>query len=597
MSQTTSAGGWTLRAVHEWCAHDPFGGGKPSDLAAGQAPSVRDEGGVVFLSAPRNGYASFRLLVQGRGEYRLRTSIEAGLALDLYKAWYHRMKMEDGGREAYWPDALAPVRPGAAFQLPDPENAVDGQTTQEFWVDIFVPPDADPGPAAGGIDLLAASGKIALPLRIEVLEAVVPDETCVVMDHNSYGSRWLHGFFPAVFGSAGGPKRVWEKTIELLHHYHRLVHEHRGHLSNLGYGHSGSVDPIYAPVLAGSGRGRQLDDWNLFDRHYGPLLDGSAFSKAAPAMPPPRRPAAPIWGVYTPVNPDWPASYLWWGEKGYEVEFERGVGQFDAHFREKGWTNSTVWFFFNHKKRYRWFEWDGDEPKYAKDDQYHLEMGRLLRKTIADSPVKWVYRMDASWQMKNEFERLAGAVDFWVLGGFSRWFPEEIRRVKQRGDIVWWYGGTPSIDKASSAILENVYKTWVRGLDGFCAWLTVNPGPDPWFDCDGSATGSIYPGERFGIPGPVPSIRLKIQRNGIQDIDLINRAAGRNGTLDALRDELARQIPIRLWDKPPKTVLELPPEDWDNNNLRTEIEPGTLPWESADPYWWNAIRRRAFPGR
>ena len=39
----------------------------------------------------------------------------------------------------------------------------------------------------------------------------------------------------------------------------------------------------------------------------------------------------------------------------------------------------------------------------------------------------------------------------------------------------------------------------------------------------------------------------------------------------------------RRSEHPPKTASELPPEDWDNHNLSTEIEPGTLPLGKVDP--------------
>jgi hypothetical protein len=296
--------------------------------------------------------------------------------------------------------------------------------------------------------------------------------------------------------------------------------------------------------------------------------------------------------IYTPINPDWPASYLWWGERGYEVEFDRCVGQFDAHLRQRGWTDTYVEFFFNHKKRYRWFGWDGDEVKHLKDMDYHQEMVRLWEKAIGDTPVKWVYRMDASWQMVNQFKMMAGHKNFWVCGGFHRWYPEEVRQVIDRGDTVWWYGGTPPLQEATSSILSSVYQTWARGLHGYCAWLTTNPGPDPWFDCDGCDTGSIYPGERFGINGPIPSIRLKVQRNGIQDIDLIE-AAKTIGDTTSLCAELEQVIPIALWTRPPRAAEELPPEDWDSRNLAEEHEPVYENEKKLGPFWWQAVRDRA----
>jgi hypothetical protein len=310
-------------------------------------------------------------------------------------------------------------------------------------------------------------------------------------------------------------------------------------------------------------------------------------------MPRPRRPATPVWGVYTPINPDWPASYLWWGETGYEVEFDRCVGQFDDHLRQKGWTGTYIEFFFNHKKRYRWFGWDGDEVKYLKDMPYHQEMVRLWELAIGDTPVKWVYRSDSSWQLVNQFAEMAGHDNFWVCGGFHRWYPEQVRAVIDRGDLVWWYGGTPPLQTATSSILSNVYQTWARGLHGYCAWLTTSPGPDPWFDCQGATTGSIYPGERFGISGPIPSIRLKVQRNGTQDIDLLDQAARETGDVASLRQELERLIPIPLWTEPPRAARQLSPEEWDSHNLAEEHEPIYQGRGPLDPFWWQMLRDRA----
>jgi hypothetical protein len=141
--------------------------------------------------------------------------------------------------------------------------------------------------------------------------------------------------------------------------------------------------------------------------------------------------------------------------------------------------------------------------------------------------------------------------------------------------------------------LGNVYQTWARGLQGYCAWLTTAPGSDPWFECDGCATGSIYPGERFGIKGPIPSIRLKVQRNGIQDIDLIDQTTRATGNAASVREELEQVVPIPVWKVPPRTAEELPPEDWDSRNLAEEHEPVHQQRGPLDPFWWQALRDRA----
>jgi hypothetical protein len=111
----------------------------------------------------------------------------------------------------------------------------------------------------------------------------------------------------------------------------------------LGYGHAGKVGPELAPVLTGEGRQRRIVSWDLFDRHYSALLDGSAFRES-------RRGAQPIPFVYLPINPEWPASFLNWGEPGYEAEFIAVVSAMEKHFRRKvGYVRSSRCFSITRK--------------------------------------------------------------------------------------------------------------------------------------------------------------------------------------------------------------------------------------------------------
>lgn len=580
-----------LRAVHEWCAHDPFGKIKGTDVDDAYTLPVTSNGTVV-LTCARGGYASCRILVNGTGSFSLEASFEGEVEADLFRAWYHRLPKTKKDEEVWLPDALPPYESGADFSIPDPENKIEGQTVQEFWLDIYVPADAPSGAVKGTVQLKGdEEGKLAI--EVHASEAVLPDEPSVQMDHNCYGARSMFKHYPSQFEGVDDPRERWERVIGCLHNIYRLVHEHRSLFHNLGYGHSGRLDPIFRPNVTGRGRTRDLADWELYDKHYGPLLDGSAFREAAPGQPRPRRKDNPIWGVYTPLNPDWPARYVNWGEKGYEVEFVRGVKAFDAHLQEKGWTKSHIEFFFNHKKRYRWFEWDGDETKYGKDIPYHHEMCRMFKEATSNTPVQWIYRADASWQLKNMFEALNGQRNFWVCAGLVRWYREELEAVQARGDVTWFYGGYSSLRLASSAILRNLWQTWARGLNGFTAWQTNDPGKDPWFECNGSSEAAFYPGERFGLPGPIPSIRLKILRNGIQDIDLLDRSTREQGNQAETRAAMIKSIPLTVWERPPLAVRTLPPDDWDSKNMEAEHEPGIDTSREPDPTWWRQVRAQA----
>ena len=593
-------GSWQLEAGNEWVSRDPFGAVKPSDVSSMSFPVCVD--GVATVRAARNTYASLRLWATGEGEYSLDVEVAGGVEADLFCGWYHKMAPRKGAAATvpYCVDALVPVELGSTRQLPDGDNAVPGQTTQEYWLDLFVPAEADVGRASGRIVLTAGGETVELPLAVDIIEAVAPDDDVITNDHNSYGCRWAPEMYPSVFSDDDDEMTRWAKIIEIVHNYYRLCYEHHGMLSNLGAGHAGTYDRIYGPRTEGAGREKNLVDWELFDLHHGPLLDGSAFAKSGAGAPRPRRKPKPVWGVYTPINAHWPADYLYWGQPGYEVEMKRGLGQFDQHFREKGWLTTRPYFFFNHKKRFRWFEWDGDEPKYAKDFPYWHEMGRLYKETVGDSPVPWAFRADASWQMKNMWEAFGGVVDYWVSGGFLRWYPEESAKVVARGDVVWTYSGTPPIRDASAAVLEHVWQIWARGIHGHCDWLSIRPGEDPWFNCGGAETGTIYPGERFGIAGPIPSARLKLKRNATQDINLIDAAAKAAGKLDQVRRRLDEMVPLRAWEKPPRAVLELPPDEWNGYNLTEGPQPAEGTQDEAmsdhsgqDPLWWVPIRQAA----
>jgi hypothetical protein len=583
-------GVWHLQVGDEWVSRDPFGKIKPADVTA--EPCVLGGEDARALGVARNAYASFRLWVMGVGEYRLNVEAESGIEVDVFRAWYHRM---DSAEEtsSYCTDALIPLPFGTPQCLPDPDNQIDAQTHQEFWVDVFVPADTPVGQSVIRIELEAKTGRAELSQTIEVLEAIVADEETVICDHNSYGMDSFRTMYPRTLADCGNDQERTEKTIDIIHHYYRICREHRGMFSNLGAGHSGSCGPIYGPPISGSGRSRCLGDWSLFDRHYGPLLDGSAFATASPGMPRPRRQAQPLWGVYTPITPDWPADYLWWGQPGYEVEFSNCLRQYDQHFRDQGWVQSRPYFFFNHKKRYRWYEWDGDEGKYAKDDEYILEMGRLFNDAVGDSPVPWTFRLDSSWRMKEHFARFSGLIDLWICGSFAGWYGDEVAQVVDRGEMVWTYSGTPEIDKTSSALLEHVLRMWARGVGGHVEWLTTSPGADPWFNCNGAATGMIYPGDRFGLGGPLPSIRLKLQRNAVQDIDLLDARARASGKLDEVRAELARATGVVLWEKPPAVVRQLPPEQWDSRNLAGGQDENMTAHATLSPRWWETVRRAA----
>lgn len=576
---TPCLAGAALEMLPEYARPDPFGGLVAPDEGARGAP--------VVLRGARGGWISLQLVVKlpEPGPYRLDVRLKApdgGIQVELFREWFHWVPRQ----KRYYPDALVPVSLPVSSRLPEPDNRIENQTAQAYWVDLWIPKDAPAGVVRGEARLEAQGRTERLPFELEVLAVSVPDDEIPTIDHNSYGSSWLASFYKDP-GESDQEFFSSDRFFELIHAHHRIFYEHRGVFHQLGYGHGGKVGPEFAPALAGSGRTRRVADWTLFDRHYGPLLDGSAFANT-------RRGRRPIRFVYLPINPEWPASFLWWGEPGYETEFVNVVSEMERHFRAKGWTQTYFELFFNHKKRYKAFPWDGDEARFPEDDDYFAEYHRLLRRAVpAGTPVRFLFRNDASWAMERQFKTLAGKVNFWVLSrSILSWYDYAPKMLKERGDIVWFYSGPPAVTEVSSAVTKFPLTAWMWGIDGYIHWLTVSPGDDPWFAFTGGDTALVYPGTRFGIRAPVPSIRLKLQRNCVQDLALLESLAGRRPR-EELRREVAarynRSQPADWWTRRPK-LADTPPYEWSNTDIDEVTDLDERLFARLDPAAWQRVR-------
>jgi hypothetical protein len=580
-----------LKAYSEFSRIDPFGQVVKADrVAEATRALLNPERRTVSLQSARGGYVSFHLVAdlqrgqEGKGakgktgkagghfpispftplalSYALELNWApgySGIQTDVYREWFHFLDRT----KSYYPDALIPIQLPYRSRLPEPDNRIAGQTAQAFWVDIWVPASARPGLYRGRATVTAGRYRTGLLIDLKVLPVTVPRRDVVTVDHNSYGSSWLAGQYP---GLVRDHRDFYSSDafFHLIQAYHRIFYEHRGVFHQLGYGHAGKVGPEFAPALEGAGRSLHIVSWDLYDRHYAALFDGSAFATT-------RQGARPIPFVYLPINPEWPASFVNWREAGYEAEFVHVLSEMEHHFREKGWTETRFEMFFNHKKRYMGFPWDGDEVRFPKDNQYFTEYARLLKKALPpDTPVKFVFRADVSWDMDQQFRGLQGMVRMWVCGGsILSWYKDAPAMLHQRGDLVWYYSGPPSVDEPAVAITKFPLQAWLWGVDGFVHWLTVDPGEDPWFHFEGGSTTLVDPGDRFRKEEPIPSIRLKIERNCLQDLALLESLKDRQ-PLVALRSETARRYndsKLEEWWNPKPAMAGLPPLEWTGTGI------------------------------
>jgi hypothetical protein len=555
---------------------DPFGGIVASDVLGASWNHA------IQLSAARGGYVSFQLVVKSDHPCsNCKLLIESSQPVDVYREWFHFNTPD----KRYYPDALIPVHLPYSFQMPDSDNAIQGQKVRAFWVDVWIAPNTKPGVYHGRARLVDGSTHKTVPFTISVLPAEIPAQDIVAVDSNSYATSWLRNQYPKTLASSGRANE--DELFRLIQQYYRIFYENRTTYDILGYGHTGYVDAGFAPELAGTGEQKHIVSWDKFDRLFGPVLDGSAFAGT-------RRGSKPIPFMYLPINPEWPASYLWWGEPGYQAEFTNVVGEMERHFREKNWTTTKFEVFFNQKKRYKGFEWDGDEVRFPKDDRYFFVYHDLLEKSLPPhTPVHFVMRADSSWTMQQQMHMLRNVIDLWCAGGGEFvWNVDLLPALKQRGDTVWIYGGTPPVQDVSSSVTFDPLRAWILGVDGFVRWLAVNPGPNPWEALsNGGSETLVYSGERFGLSEPIPSIRLKLQRNTVQDLDLLESEA-KHGSRDSIKAQVVRlfdNTELSQWSHSPAPPLTGNPIDWTNADFDDALKPYMAQFPTPQPDAWQRV--------
>ncbi len=121
--------------------------------------------------------------------------------------------------------------------------------------------------------------------------------------------------------------------------------------------------------------------------------------------------------------------------------------------------------------------------------------------------------------------------------------------------------------------------------NGFVRWLTGGSVPDPWFEFQGGGETMVYPGDRFGIAAPIASIRLKIQRNAVQDVTLLNELGETSKGMDTVRARTVQRFnrtELKEWWTPRPAFADKDPLELSNANLGEPLSPkSTKNWTRA----------------
>jgi len=500
----------------------------------------------VRLAAARGEVLATQVVVENLSDQPREVDLEydpAGFPSEckVYRNWY----VKDS---EWFAEYMIPLGDASA-QIPAPDNAVPGQRNQSFTLIWWIPPDTTPG--LHRVSLKVGEG-LSLPIEIEVHNFTLPAETSFEVDLNCYGPVYSDRDFDEYL--------EWERV------YYRAAHALRSTLNPLPYSQSGQTYRGFVPALEGAGAEMKVADWSEYDRHYGPYLDGSAFGGI--------RAGVPITHMYLPFHENWPspiAEHYSAGndirkypdnivahalsappvEEAFDQDFQDAfvavTRQFVEHCRERGWARTEMQCYQNNKYYFKdektdfrgtsW--WLLDEPMH-RDDWLALRFFARMFREGARNNERFVYRGDISrpqWQ-RDWLDGLADVICVSSALFTDAWHCQ--RMADQWGAEFWHYGTANEVRASNLNGVAWALRAWIGGADGILPWNTI--GGEGALTTP-TATALLIPGSKFGIKGPLVSLRLLALCRGQQDVEYLNLLAKKRL---ASRDEMRRLISEHL---------------------------------------------------
>ena len=505
---------------------------------------------TVSLEAARNEFVAFQVIIESTepvegidlDPIELRQTsgaVLSGRNVQVFKEWYVQVRRPSTGYEAtslgpaWYPDALMPKRParlnsGFPFSIPDLYNNIPQQKNHALWVDVHVPferTQAPPGRYSGEVRVKWKGGHDAVRVNLDVWDFALPHES------HLKGDIW------------NGSMKQMSPEEELQ--YYQLARRHRFH----------PLIYAYRPKLMVEGTNVSLD-WAEYDQRLSHYLDGSAFTAKHGYWGPGY--GVPVSHMMLPFDIEkgdsksgaWPVPLPAAGRTPeYEAVWKETARQVRAHLDSRPeWRGVMKVAFLNGL----------DESYYEEAYEKMLYYGRLLHEALGRGWFK--YRIDGGYS-REAMEKLAAEVELWVCHTVD-FDIATVNHFRKRGMDVWFYGPMIYEQPKNSGCGSNTFLDldllvnrgigwvawkyqagwveWEFDWNAFAAWYESENFKEP----DRIYTGSgqlIYRGAVMGYSEPIPSIRLKAQRRGLQDHEYFWLLAERTGSR-AASDELVNGV-------------------------------------------------------
>ncbi len=550
---------------------------------------VTGDGASIKLHAARNEYVAFQLIFRNVGSAAAeevdvelgewlpdspRQSSEAAIDNRIYQAHYHLVdkgaytwgpKSAVRDWPAKYPDALVPKTHGclgSSVQVFDTINLpAEPHENQAVWIESYIPPDLPPGEYSMQLSAKVAEQVIPLQIALTVFDIQLPNKPSIDAIGEVYRSYNLEG------AGYDRSQQSWQRMAQC---YQQMAHEHR------------TVFMERTPELPDTA------GWQDYIDTYQSTLDGSLFTD---------RYGYHGTGENTPVTvwrTPWPQEF------NIKLEAPLRLSDFNRYERlSKEWKQRANEHEWKHTKffAYVFDEVDGPEKVKSSKEQrrkylamVHEQMDLLQRALDVGTKdnsldLLWTSHSNPAIWESDPLLDLSDKVRLWSPNA-SAADPAFLSKRINDGDSAWFYhSGHPAVGAHSINAHGVDMRTWGvigarYGLTGQFMWA-VNLGSDdkpfaePSYKPDDDRFGNgvlVYPGNQMDkigfakIPGPIPSMRLKTWRRGLQDAELFFLAEEKNPK-DA-RELIRSMIPEALASARGEASWPLEPAAWIDFKVR-----------------------------
>jgi len=420
------------------------------------------------------------------------------------RSWYTQRT----GRPAsptLFPDILVPweaPRGGGPVRLTEPRNEL-------VWLDLRVPATTAPGPYRGRLEVHRTTDSrpvLACDIHLEVLPVALPGPTslpviCRVDPRDLLAEHLRWPILPAEETRLLPQTPSHLAALRLVGQTMLLFHEHR------------TLPILWAsfPKYRLLGERTLEVEWDDYDRLVAGWLDGTAF---------PDRVRLELWPL--PVSLEYPSADRngGVGSPEYASLLTAYLLECQRHFAQRGWLDRAF------------LRLCPPQPLSAGTVERVRRLGELLRQAdiqpplVAHLPARSLQGL--GWYNAPPTEQLE--VGIWCPP--ARWYePSAMRQAQQAGGRSWFmpdnppYGGSlavesPPIDVCILPWQAYRYESQAIWVERAAELRPVVSDRSERAFC--SESGLIYAGEPYGLHDrPVPSIRLKRLRRGLEDYELL----------------------------------------------------------------------------